>query len=324
MENLLIILIFAMLILLLGVSGGFIYLHFRLRQISEKTPDNKTLENLSQRLQEVDQSSRSSFERLAGTLGQLAESTKQMMEVGKTISNLEDLLKPPKLRGGMGETLLQELLDQIIPQNYQVQYMFRNGVRVDAIIKLGDGLVPIDAKFPLESFRRLMQIEDKDLAQKERKDFVRQIKKHINDISEKYILPDEGTYEFALMYIPAENIYYETILKDESQEGLFPYSLEKHVIPVSPNSFYAYLQVIVHGLKGLRIEQRAKEIMSHLARLQKDEEIFRQEFDVLGSHISNAGKKYDEATRKLVQFEEKLIASSTMDSLEAPAPDIDK
>ncbi len=309
MENLLLILIIILVVLLIGVVAGFLFLHFRLREIADKTPDNRMLENLSQRLQDVDQSSRNSFERLAGTLGQLAESTRQMLEVGRTISNLEDLLKPPKLRGGMGETLLGELLDQIIPQNYMVQHQFRSGVRVDAVIRLGDGLVPIDAKFPLESFRRLMETDDKEIAQRERKEFVKQVKKHISDISDKYILPDEGTYEFALMYIPAENVYYETILKDDSTEGLFPYALEKHVIPVSPNSFYAYLQVIVHGLKGLRIEQRAKEIMSYLARLSKDEERFRQEFDTLGLHLTNATKKYDDAQRKLVQFEDKLLAT---------------
>jgi len=315
MENLLLILIIILVALLIGVVAGFLFLHFRLKQIAEKTPDNKMLESLSTRLQEVDQSSRSSFERLAGTLGQLAESTKQMMEVGRTISNLEDLLKPPKLRGGMGETLLGELLDQIIPQNYMVQHQFRSGVRVDAVIKLGDGLVPIDAKFPLESFRRMMETEDKDVALRERKEFIKQVKKHVSDIADKYILPDEGTYEFALMYIPAENVYYETILKDDSMEGLFPYSLEKHVIPVSPNSFYAYLQVIVHGLKGLRIEQRAKEIMSHLATLSKEEEKFKQEFDTLGSHLSNATKKYDDAQRKLVQFEGKLLATGYSDKI---------
>jgi DNA recombination protein RmuC len=145
-----------------------------------------------------------------------------------------------------------------------------------------------------------------------RKRFITDVKKHVDAIAQKYILPDEGTYEFALMYIPAENVYYETVLKDEEGEGLYPYALQKRVIPVSPNSFYAYLQVIIHGLKGLHIEERAREIMDHLARLQGDEAKFRQDFETLGTHIENARKKYEEADRKLARLEDKLLAAGAI------------
>jgi DNA recombination protein RmuC len=112
------------------------------------------------------------------------------------------------------------------------------------------------------------------------------------------------------MYIPAENVYYETILKDEGHENLFPFALDRRVIPVSPNSFYAYLQVIIHGLKGLQIEERAREIMGHLARLQGEEDRFRTEFDTLGLHLENARKKYEDAQRRLVRFEDKLLSTA--------------
>ena len=296
-------------IISLAALFAVIGLHSRLNRIADRMPDTALISSLARQMQQVDAGSRASFERLARDLGDLNRATQQMMEVGKTITSLENLLKPPQLRGGMGETLLGELLAQILPGHFELQHRFRSGERVDAVIRLGNKMVPVDAKFPLESFRRLLAITDAEAARRERKGFLRAVKAHIDAIAGKYILPDEGTYEFALMYIPAENVYYETILKDEEGEGLYPYALQKRVIPVSPNSFYAYLQVIIHGLKGLHIEERAREIMDHLARLQGDEAKFRQDFETLGTHIENARKKYEEADRKLARLEDKLLAA---------------
>ncbi|MBI4809981.1 MAG: DNA recombination protein RmuC [Ignavibacteriales bacterium] len=139
--------------------------------------------------------------------------------------------------------------------------------------------------------------------------FLNDVKKHIDSIASKYILPDEGTFPFALMYIPAENIYYEVIIKDEGLAegaGVYNYSIEKKVIPVSPNSFYAYLQVIALGLRGMYIEQSAKEIFNNLSRLQGDIIKMREVFDILGTHLDNARKKYEDADKKLSNFEGKL------------------
>lgn len=308
----------------LGVLYGMLKTQSRLDDLANRMPDMHTVDALSKRIQEADESNRQSFERLAGSLGELSKATEQMMEVGKTISSLEDLLKPPKLRGGMGETMLGQLLAQILPeQHYELQHSFKSGDVVDAIIRLGDSIVPIDSKFPLEPFRRLTEIENESKAQRERKAFVRTMKKHIDDIAQKYILPDEGTYDFALMFIPAENVYYETIIKDEHGGELFPYAVEKRVIPVSPNSFYAFLQVIVHGLKGLHIEERARAIMDHLARLQGDEARFREDFAVLGTHLKNARNKFEDADRRLSRFEDKLLAASAVDAAAPLPPDRD-
>jgi DNA recombination protein RmuC len=266
---------------------------------------------LSQRLWDAEQHNRASYAQISQTLGGLAVAAQQMVDVGHKVSSLEELLRPPKLRGGMGETLLAELLAQILPEKaYRLQHRFNSGERVDAVICLGDALVPVDAKFPLESFRRMTAIKNEAEAARERKVFMRAVKAHIDEIAWKYILPDERTYDFALMYIPAENVYYETILKDDAEDGLFPWALEKRVIPVSPNSFYAYLQVIIHGLKGLQIEERAREIMDHLNRLRVDEDRFRQEFDILGTHLQNAHKKYEDARRRLDRFEDKLLTTA--------------
>ncbi|MDD5467197.1 MAG: DNA recombination protein RmuC [Anaerolineales bacterium] len=295
----------------------------RLNEISKQIPNNQSFETLSQRLQDVDASSRQSFERLAKSLGELSKATEQMMDVGKTISGIEDLLKPPKLRGSLGETLLERLLAQILPpQHYDLQHKFKGGETVDAVIRIGERLVPVDSKFPMDSFRRMITADDEGVSQKERRSFIKAVKQHIDTIAQKYILPDEGTYDFALMYIPAENIYYETIIKDEQGEELYPYATGRRVIPVSPNSFYAYLQVIVFGLKGMRIEERAKAIMGHLVRLTNEEEKFRKEFEVLGTHLKNAGSKYADAERKLLHFEDKLLDVSSVQTAELPAGDI--
>ena len=304
-ELMLVLLIF---LVVMVISFVILYLVFKSRFDRIEQNVNKDVVNLlSERIHQAEESSQRSFERLAGTIGGLSKATEQMLEVGKTINSLEDLLKPPKLRGGMGETLLEELLAQILPPEfYTFQYGFKSGEKVDAVVRLGDGFVPVDAKFPLESFRRMASIEDEKMRKSERRIFIRQIKTHVDSIAQKYILPDEGTYDFALMYIPAENVYYEAIIKDGESEGLFPYTMQKRVIPVSPNSFYAYLQVIVRGLRGLKIEEKAKEIMTQLSRLQDDEGRFKKEFETLGTHITNARNKYDDAYRRLNSFEDKL------------------
>ncbi len=244
------------------------------------------------------------------TLGQLDEANKRIFEVGKDISSLQDLLKAPTFRGEIGEFLLANLLSQILPPGYfTIKHTFKNGEIIDAVIKIGDELVPVDSKFPLENFKKMIDA-DEDESKKIKKEFARNVKKHIDDISKKYILPDEGTYDFALMYIPAENVYYETIIKDKSvdeEKSICAYALSKKVIPVSPNSFYAYLQVILLGLNGLTIEKSAKEIIANLGTLQIDLKKFTDDFDVLGKHISNTKNKYEDAERRLIRFSDKLV-----------------
>lgn len=187
---------------------------------------------------------------------------------------------------------------------------------VDAIIRIGKGIVPIDSKFPLENFRRLVESKEEERKQN-RKYFIKDVKTHIDTIASKYILPDEGTYDFALMYVPAENVYYEAVIKDKEEEGIFPYALKRKVIPVSPNSFYAYLQVIVLGLRGLRIEKSAEEIIRRLSRVEGDFVKFKEDFDVVGKHISNAKNKFDETERRLVRLGDKL--SSVGELSESPS-----
>ena len=274
-------------------------------------------QNINQQLQNMSSQFRKTTGDIGGTLGDVKKDlgkmeviTREVLEKAKNISNLENLLRAPKFRGGFGELFLGDLLGQILPPAYfNLQHKFKSGEMVDAIIHIGDNIVPIDAKFPLENFQKFTSEENPKEKEDLRKKFVADVKKHISEISKKYILPDEGTYDFALMYIPAENIYYETILKDENlgeERSIFSTALKKRVIPVSPNSFYAYLQVIVQGLKGLQIEKSAREIFQRLSRLQGDLTRFRKDFQTLGAHLGHARAKFDDAEKRLDRFSGKL------------------
>jgi DNA recombination protein RmuC len=244
------------------------------------------------------------------SLGGLEEANRRIYEVGKDIASLQEILRAPKLRGGLGEFFLGDLLGQILPpQHFSIQYGFRSGEKVDAVIKLGASLVPVDAKFPLENFKRLVEAASDEERSRTKKQFAADVRKHIDAIASKYILPDEGTYDFALMYIPAENVYYEAVIKDQSadERNLSQYAMSRRVIPVSPNTFYAYLQAIILGLKGLRIDERTKEIIQYLGRLQGDFAKFRDDFVVLGKHLAHAQSCYQSADKRLEQFGQKFL-----------------
>jgi DNA recombination protein RmuC len=204
----------------------------------------------------------------------------------------------------MGETLLENLLSQVLPkEHYHTQYRFKSTEAIDAVICLGERLVPVDAKFSLENFQKMQDAPDEQTKETWRKKFIQDIKNRINEIAAKYILPAENTYDFALMYIPAENVYYEVIIK----EDIFSYSMLKKVIPVSPNTFYAYLQVICMGLRGLKVEENAKMILKSLGALSIETDKFKEDFDILGNHLLNANTKYTDAEKRLDKVNQRLM-----------------
>ncbi len=247
-------------------------------------------------------------------LGKLEATNRQIYEISKDIASLQELLRAPKFRGQMGETLLENLLSQVLPKDhYQTQYRFKSTDAVDAVIRLGERLVPVDAKFSLENFQKLLDTQDEAAKNSFRKKFIQDVKNRIDEIAAKYILPQENTYDFALMYIPAENVYYEVIIK----EDLFSYGMAKKVIPVSPNTFYAYLQVICLGLKGLKLEENTKSILKNLSALNIDIAKFKEDFDVLGNHLSNANTKYTDSQKRLDRFTGKLSDIQDAKQIEA-------
>lgn len=248
---------------------------------------------------------------LDNRLVELQESQKRIYEVGKDVASLQDILRAPKPRGLLGELLLGELLKQILPlEHFTLQYGFKDGTIVDAVVRLRDDkLVPIDSKFPLENFRKIMAETDETQRVRFEKQFIDDVKKHIIKIGDTYIRPDEGTFDFALMYIPAENVYYE-IVKGREEHTLIDLAFSRRVIPVSPNTFYIYLQAILLGLRGLQVEKHTQEIINRLARIRGEFQKFSEDFRVLGSHLSQARNKYEESTKRLERLDDKLAITS--------------
>jgi DNA recombination protein RmuC len=225
--------------------------------------------------------------------------------LGKDIASLQDILRAPKLRGNLGEQFLEQSLALVLPHEaFEMQHRFNNGsgsVVVDAVVRLGDRLVPIDSKFPLESFQRLLEADTDEARARARKAFVVAVRSRIDEIAEKYVRPEAGTYDFALMYLPAENVYYEAVIRDDGADassGVVAYASRKKVILVSPNTLLAYLLTIAHGLKGLQIEKKAERFQRDLAGVQTRFSAFVGSFELVGRHLGNAWSKYEEAEKK--------------------------
>jgi DNA recombination protein RmuC len=307
-----------------GVAAAFVWLARLLRdlrsdwssQLAERTAevDRRLLgvtETMDRRLGELDtkvdrrlESAGQTTNKIHERLGKVDEATTQMLERAKDLARLEQALRPPKARGGFGELLLENLLrDRLPPTAYDVQYTFDSGDRVDAVVRV-DRLIPVDSKFPLDNYNRLVEAETDDERLLAERQFARDVKLHIDSIAAKYVRPDEGTYDFAFMYIPVEAVYYE--LACGKTGALLSYAHERRVFPVSPTTFTAYLQVIALGLRGLQVEEHAHEVMAYVAELQRDFDRFADDFDKIGTHIGHAQSKHHEAGKKLDRFETKL------------------
>ena len=248
-------------------------------------------------------------------LVKLDEANAQMLERAKELSRLEHALRPPKARGGFGELMLENLLRDRLPATaYSLQYGFKSGERVDAVIRVSR-MVAVDAKFPRDNFARLAEAQDTAERELHEKAFARDVKGHIDAIASKYIRPDEGTYEFAFMYLPSEAVYYELACGKTGE--LLQYAHERQIVPVSPSTFTAYLQMIVLGLKGMQIEEHAQEVMAYCAQLQKDFGRFKEDFDLVGTHLGRAQTKFVDADKRLDKFETKLDQAADSRELDA-------
>jgi DNA recombination protein RmuC len=271
----------------------------------------QTAEKLQQSLQSGQnslttglQASQQTLNNLHTRIGELQGTSQQMLQVGVEVKRLQEILTSPKLRGQMGEWSLETQLANILPQeSYCLQYGFKDGRIVDALIRLSDFSVSIDAKFPLPAFQKILDATTDAERKKNRRQFIKDVTVHIDKIAQAYIRPAEGTLDFALMYIPAENVYYETVVQHESDATeLMRYGLAKKVIPVSPNLLYAYLMTVAMGLHGLQIERQAGEIRKNLEKLNADLHAFVSSWDTLGGHLRNANGKYEDTRKHLDRF----------------------
>lgn len=234
----------------------------------------------------------------------------EMSELGKNMRELQEFLKSPKLRGNIGEEVLKDLISQIFPKNsFHLQYQFRSGERVDAAIKTDGGILPIDSKFPMENFQKMAKAKDKEEKLAFKKEFVRDVKRHIDTIAKKYILPEEGTMDFALMYIPSDVVFYEVADTPE----VIDYARNQRVYAVSPTTLYAHLQMILLSFEGKKIETRSREIFAMLRALKIDYNKVNEGLGVLGRHITNASSQFTNVSTSFEKIGKKLDTTKTIE-----------
>jgi len=282
---------------------------------------DKRLEGIDSRLLATQRSTGETTTQIVEKLGKLDGTAAQMLARANDLARLEQALRPPKARGGFGELLLENLLrDRLPAAAFSMQYTFDSGERVDAVVRVGQ-LIPVDSKFPLDNYQRIVEAGGDDERVMHEKAFARDVRQHIDAISRKYIRPAEGTYDFAFMYVASEAVYYELAC---GKNGVLDYAHEHRVFPVSPSTFTAYLQVIALGLRGMQIEQRAEEVMAYVAELGNDFDRFVGDFETIGTHLGHAQKKYVEAEKRLGKFGDRLdhaIEEADAEELELDADD---
>lgn len=306
--------------LIISIAGIVFYISKKFKQLEELRKGDSGMQILNQNMQalqhnitsQIHQTNSAVNERLdhaARVISAVTHELGQMQQIGSQLRNFQDFLKSPKLRGNLGEQGLKELLSSGLPRkHFQLQYSFRSGVIVDAIINLESGKIPIDSKFPLENFNNMLKAEDSDAKEYFRRKFKTDFKNHVNAISKKYINPDEGTADFAFMYIPSESIFFEVV---NNEHDLFEYAANNHVIASSPSTFFYYLRTIMLGLEGKRITEMSREILKTLRTLKNDSKQFGETIGVLNKHIANASKTMTQANEhylKLAQNIEKIDA----------------
>ena len=309
------------LLLTLLILFGFIILFYffnkKLSEINKPKTDEALLEWLKTMQSSINNSSNSMVKTLQENSRQLNDRLDKaatvirdvekeighMSEIGRNMRELQDFLKSPKLRGNIGEQVLKDLISQMFPKSsFFLQYEFKSGEKVDAAIKTDAGILPIDSKFPMENFQKMTKASEQKERKVYEKEFIKDVKKHIDSISKKYILPSEGTMDFALMYIPSESVYYEVI----NQTDVLDYARKSRVYMVSPSTLYAHLQTILLSFEGKKIESKSKELFSLLRSIQIDYEKVEDNMTVLGKHINNAYSQYGNVSSGFSSLGQKL------------------
>lgn len=276
-------------------------LHATNKTIHESLHANST--EMVRTLQENTRQLNERLDKAAIVMKDVGKEVGEMSEIGRSMRELQDFLKSPKLRGNIGEHVLTDLITQIFPKNsFYLQYQFKTGDKVDAAIQTDGGILSIDSKFPMENFQKLTKAQTEEEIKIYRKEFSKDIRKHIDAIAKKYILPDEGTMDFALMYVPSESVFYELVNMDD----LMDYARKQRIYVVSPSTLYAHLQTILLSFEGKKIEAQSKEVFKLLRALQIDYDKVNESFDVLGKHITNASNQYINVNKNFAGLGQKL------------------
>jgi DNA recombination protein RmuC len=287
---------------------------------------NQNIQGMQERIDKTTEAINTRLDKAAEVIGDVQKELGGVQEIGHSMKELQDFLRSPKIRGNVGEAVLKDLLEQMIPKaNLSMQYRFKSGEAVDAIIKTKNGLIPIDSKFPMENFQKASKCKTEEEKKVCLKEFYKDVKKHVDAIAKKYILPSEGTVDFAVMYMPSEGIYYETINNIE----LYKYAGDKKILFVSPNSFYYFLKIIMQALGNEKIEEKAKEVLNSLRGIQQDSRKFGDDLSVLNKHVTNAKNSMDSVNSNYARLGAKIentgqLQASTVKELEEQSPEIEE
>lgn len=332
----------ALLIIIFLLLGALAYLLVKLNSLSSKGGENQKLleenlrtlddrierrmndvkEHVTQRVSENLRFSQSSTKEVndrlstaSKVIGDLRErisafeeGSKKITDLGKSIGDLTNVFKAQKMRGGWGEESLESLLVEFMPKDVlEFQYKYRtDGVIVDAIVKFNDSFLPIDSKFPLENFIRLNEAKSDEEKSVIKKALKKDIHTHVDSIASKYISKEDKSLDVAFMYIPAENIYYEAVIRDDEDLNIKRYCFDKHVIPVSPSTLYAYIQIVLLGMKGMQVSKKAKEILDSIKSMESEFGRVLESYAVIGNHLTHAQQKYAETDKYLSKFGNRL------------------
>ncbi|MCX6738338.1 MAG: DNA recombination protein RmuC [Candidatus Parcubacteria bacterium] len=257
---------------------------------------------------------------------QIREDMKQVQEVMKSISSFQEIFRSPKLRGEWGEESLEHILNEYFPKElYTTQHLFSSGEQVDVALKLPNGrILPIDAKFSYDNYRKMVESESEEDKKLFRKKFIEDTKLKIQEIASKYILPSEGTTDQAIMYIPAEAVYYEITMMRE--EDLARYARSKKIILASPNNILLTLSAVNHWYKDVQITKKTQDILKRLTKVQQDGKKIMDDFRKLGSHLKNALSSYDNSEKRLSLFGDRVerLLDNSPEEKQLPAEDNDK
>jgi len=299
--------IYVVLFILIILTLAVFYLIIRMKDIRSNT------DSLSAKFPITEEMRRQASDTITNINKEMAvinRKTEQINDVMNEVKNLRNLFIAPKGAGGAGERILEKALQDVLGSNMlESQYRLSSGV-VDFVIKFKEHIVPIDSKLSLENFNKMLSAGDDNIKRTFWKAFTSDVKKRIDETS-KYILPGEKTTDFAMMYIPSEGVYYEAFVKDKhfnEENTLIDYAWKRRVCPVSPQTIYPYLVMIVQGMKALRIEENAKEILGKVSGLKYDFDRFKEIYNVLMKHVKDAYNNNDSLQSSLAKIDQHIAS----------------
>lgn len=324
-------------LIILGLALLAWFFSYQLKKLSQTTNQDKNLlqiitdlQKLSPELQKglqtqsknisdtLSQSTKALNQRLdtaAKYISQVSKEIGQMSQLGQSMRDLQVFLQSPKLRGNIGEQVLKDLISEAFPKgSFHLQYSFKSGEKVDAAIKTTAGIIPIDSKFPMENFRKMTTAESRSARTQAKKAFSRDVKKHINDIAKKYILPEEGTLDFAFMYLPSETVFYEVA----NNTQLLEYARHHRIYPVSPNTLYVHLQTVLLSFEGQKIESRSRQVFRLLRAIQKDYQKTDSVLQVVSKHLNNTYNQFSNLLQNFSLLGQKLNSTEPLEPPHTP------